>query len=423
MIITVLHISETLTLGGCCRVMEHLAADADREHFNSLMCGMSGDADYLKHLESRGLRYLLLEKEGVSMLASLPKPWVAVLHRSGNAAPFWNRWIPLLKKSGAAAVVERNIFGLTDRRNAEWIDRICANSLNTLWHHWKRSGEPEISTYLTNHRVLYNALDFEPDPALVAAKRAEGRAALGISPQAFVLGVVTRPDARKVDSILVALAPYLKRAIPEFTLVTRRYPRALAARLSAILGDRYHNLDVAHGRNTMIETYALMDVFGNFPGIGESFGMALAEAMRCGVPAVALDMPGRSKGNSQRELIDNGITGFLPDSPAGVVQALEILARDPDSRLEMGAAARVRMLAPPFALSSVLGQFETLVHGLVAGDAAEKPADIQPSVAEMTEYLHHYPSPLTLVWRQDVSLNLEAAAKRLYWKVMRRIKA
>lgn len=422
MIITVLHVSETLTLGGCCRVMEHLAADADRENFNSLLCGMSGDADYLKHLESRGLRYLLLEREGVSMLASLPKPWVAVVHRAGNATPFWSRWIPLLKKSGAAAVIERNIFGLADRRNAEWVDRICANSLNTLWHHWRHSGEPEITHYLTRHRVLYNALDFEPDMALVQAKRAEGRAALGIAPDAFVLGVVTRPDARKIDAILTALAPHLKRRIPNFTLVTRRYPQALATKLTAILGDRYHNLDVAHGKGAMIETYALMDVFGNFPGIGESFGMALAEAMRCGVPSIALDMPGRNKGNSQRELIENGVTGFLPDSPAGVVQALEMLSRDPEKRQAMGAAARSRMLAPPFALSSVLQQFEALVHEL-AGDAARNSPEIQPSKAEMTEYLHHYPSPLTLDWRQDASLNLEAATKRLYWKVMRRLSA
>lgn len=418
--ITILHFSETLTLGGCCRVMEHLAAGANPQEFNSLFCGFTGDAAYLKHLEQRGIRALLLSREGERALRTLPKPWIAVLHRGGNATSFWNNWIPRLKECGATAVMERNIFGYADKVNNQHIDRICANSLNTLWHHWRHSGRPRVEDYLTHHRVLYNALDFHPSEEAISAARNTQREALGIGKDDFVLGVVTRPDALKIDAILWALAPLLKKSISNFTLVTRRYPEPLACALAKVLGNRYHNLPVAHGRDEMTATYAMMDAFGNFPGIGESFGMAMAEAMRSGLPVVALDMPGKKKGNSQRELIVDGETGYLPKSANGVADAMEALANNPEKRREMGKAARQRMLNEPFMLPGILAQFEAETRYL-AGQGP-RPA-LQPSLEIMTEYLSTYPArnaDPALPQAGFTRLDLEASAKRLYWKVGRR---
>lgn len=418
--ITVLHFSETLTLGGCCRVMEHLAAGANPQEFNSLFCGYSGDSAYLKHLEQRGIRALLLSRDGERALRTLPKPWIAVLHRGGNASGFWNRWIPVLKECGASAIMERNIFGYADKVNNKHIDRICANSLNTLWHHWRHSGRPRVEDYLTHHRVLYNALDFHPSEEALSASRNVQREALGIGKDDFVLGVVTRPDASKIDAIVWALAPMLKTAIPNFTLVTRRYPEPLARMLSRVLGNRYHNLPVAHSREEMTATYAMMDAFGNFPGIGESFGMAMAEAMRSGLPVVALDMPGKKKGNSQRELIVDGSTGYLPKSPNGVAEAMRTLAQSPERRREMGKAARMRMLAEPFTLAGIIAQFEAETRFLAGQGARPK---MQPSIEAMTEYLSTYPSRTAdpaLPSTGFTRLDLEAGVKRMYWKVGRR---
>ena len=71
----------------------------------------------------------------------------------------------------------------------------------------------------------------------------------------------------------------------------------------------------------------------------ESFGIALAEAMACGLPAVATDYPG------VRAVVDDEATGLLvpPGDAAAVAAAVERLsAAGPEGRARMGAAGRAK---------------------------------------------------------------------------------
>lgn len=58
----------------------------------------------------------------------------------------------------------------------------------------------------------------------------------------------------------------------------------------------------------------------------EPFGLSVVEAMACGTPVIA------NRRGSMPELIEDGITGFLVDSPADAVKAIK-RARDLDRRL------------------------------------------------------------------------------------------
>lgn len=76
------------------------------------------------------------------------------------------------------------------------------------------------------------------------------------------------------------------------------------------------------------------DIFA-FPSGFEGFGLALAEAMSAGLPAV-----GRKSCAAVNELIRDGETGFLADEGAeNFAKALERLMADPELRVRMGAAA------------------------------------------------------------------------------------
>ncbi len=75
------------------------------------------------------------------------------------------------------------------------------------------------------------------------------------------------------------------------------------------------------------------------PTVREGFGMAVAEAMACGLPVVASDC------SSIPELIDDGKGGYL--CPVGDVKAfaekINLLAESPNLRREMGEYNRTKV--------------------------------------------------------------------------------
>ncbi|MGB9691204.1 MAG: glycosyltransferase family 4 protein [Candidatus Sumerlaeaceae bacterium] len=77
------------------------------------------------------------------------------------------------------------------------------------------------------------------------------------------------------------------------------------------------------------------------PSRGESFGLAAAEAMACGVPVIASDVGGLA------ELIQDGVTGLLvpPEAPRALALTLDYVIDRPHLRELMGRAARQRICA------------------------------------------------------------------------------
>ena len=71
-------------------------------------------------------------------------------------------------------------------------------------------------------------------------------------------------------------------------------------------------VDVAGKNELFAQAYALL----HLNTIPERFGLVLAEANAAGVPVIAMDL------GSCREVIDDGVTGFLVNDPAGAARCL-----------------------------------------------------------------------------------------------------
>ena len=184
--------------------------------------------------------------------------------------------------------------------------------------------------------VIPNGIEMPECPG--PAEHARARAALGVTADDVVVGVVGRLSPQKAHHVL-------------FEAVARCLPDVPSLRLVVIgdgeLGPMLHRsaeqLGIGH-RTTFLGTRR--DVPLLLPGLDvsclssvhEGVPIALIEAMAAGVPIVASDC------GAVRDIVDDGEQGYLV--PVGDVDRfadrLRLLAGDPDLRARLGKSGRAR---------------------------------------------------------------------------------
>lgn len=179
--------------------------------------------------------------------------------------------------------------------------------------------------------------------------RAQVRAELGIPPEAFVAGTVGKLDpSRGQDLLLLALG-----AVPNvWGLVVGKGPfLPRLEKLAKKLGVAQRVVFPGYHEEGLERFFNAMDVFV-FPEPGSDWAhRAVAEAAACGVPSLAVDVPGI------RDLVVPGVTGEL--WPRGDAAALATLLaqwqQNPELRRKAGEKARERVSGlTPQALSQQL---------------------------------------------------------------------
>ncbi len=432
--IPVLHVTDDLRVGGVAHVMQGLANLADKRYFEPMAVGLTGFDSFAESLTGRGMPSSVIGEDFNGLDKLIPKgtPFAAVLHRSGEASETWDNVLIRLKAHGAKAIVERSVFGYPDKTNTGKIsDRIFCNSKDTLLKHWQMMGEPNIDTYLKKYRTIYNPVNYGADDEHLVKLRSEFREANGIPDDAFVVGDVARPDYR-IDYMLPAIFPRLLAEIPNLYVVTRRFPDVLSQPMEATGGNRYINLKLTHDADELLRTYAGMDVLAHFCSMGESFGMAIAEAMCCGKPAIVNSTPRSKLRNAQIELVEDKVNGLVVENVFDGYKAITKLASDKAYYETMSKNAKVRFDREPFSKECVIKQWEDAIDevllskGIDLGRSVEgeKPV-VQPSIASLKDMLS---KGSTLHSRTMASYPLaewpwmvQANTKCFTWQVKRKI--
>lgn len=189
-------------------------------------------------------------------------------------------------------------------------------------------------------RVIMHGVDtdiFQPAPDRTALRRA-----LGLDPDAVLIGCFGRVRAQKGVDLLIEAALRLFPTRPRAQLIltgritadNRAFADDLAARIDAAgLSDRIRFLGELPWQD-VVRHYQALDLFAA-PARWEGFGLTPLEAMACGVPAVA------ARVGAYESLIRDGETGTLiaPDDADALTEALAHWLDDDTARTQAGQAA------------------------------------------------------------------------------------
>lgn len=185
---------------------------------------------------------------------------------------------------------------------------------------------------------------FRPEPA--AARRV--RDALGVPPEAPLVGMVARFNPGKGHDVLLRAMALLSDADPAVRCVfigdalfagePAWKARMLALTRTLGLGAR---VTFAGWRDDMPAVLSALDVLVHPATTPDSLPVAVLEGMAAGRPVIGARIGGVP------ELVENGLTGCLvpPGQAEPLARALRALLGNPDARAAMGAAGRRRVAA------------------------------------------------------------------------------
>jgi len=374
----VVHVISNLGLGGAETMLVRLVREqVGRTLSHSVISFLPGGA-YAGTLRGLGAQVIELEGRRSLRSAALLRPLGAALARArpdlvqgwmyhGNvaaslAALVGSHRAPVLwgirqtlerlgdnRPLTGGVILAGSVLGFQPRR-------IVYNSTVAAKHH-------EAYGYPKAKRVtIYNGVDaerFRPDlPTRLSARRA-----LGLAPDAEVIGRVARNDPMKDHATL----------FKAFQLLAARRPRAHLvvigtgmdasdqelARLAHLTGasERVHFLGARLELEDLVPGF---DVAVSSSRMSEGFQNVLAEAMACGVPAVSTDI-----GEAAAIIGDPArlVPRLDPDALAAAVSA--VLDLTAEQRRQMGRLDRERIVAR-FEIGAAAAQFEAVWREVVA---------------------------------------------------------
>ncbi len=251
---------------------------------------------------------------------------------------------------------------------ANLANRLSARRADAIVHNTRDYAEqsPFLSRYLDKLAVIQPPIAVSD---VNEADVADFKQRYGIAPGDRVIGMVARLATEKGVEYLVAAMPEILAAVPEARVLTvgdyenvfgeAAYARKLLPMIRE-LGERWTFLGKAPDKEKTV-LYHLSDVLV-LPSINstESFGMVQVEAMTCGTPVVATDLPG-----VRQPVRSTGMGRVVPICDAhALAEAVIAVLRDPPPVDPLANAA----LANFYSAGTVAGAYEALYQKVLGRD-------------------------------------------------------
>jgi glycosyltransferase involved in cell wall biosynthesis len=365
--IRLLHVINTLDVGGAERMLVKLVEHLDPAHFQCTIVTLTGEGSLNQQARDAGAEVIELNMHGARNLPrALWKLKRIIREYRPDILQSWLYHADLLATLARGACPTAPLIWTircTDMalsqygrmtRTVRWLlaklsprpDLILANSQAGLDWHVDYGYRPRASAVIPNGFDLQR---FHPDHEA----REELRAELGLTDDVPLIGAVARVDPMKDYENFLAAAALVAMEDPHMhVLVVGKDTETLLPGPPPLKG-RLHALGV---RGDIERILPALDVFCLPSAFGEGFPNVLGEAMACGVACAVTDV-----GDAAAILGDCGpvVNPRQADEMAAAITGL--LGLPPYARRSLGAQAAARV-AQHFEVATVVGRFaETYV--------------------------------------------------------------
>jgi len=369
-----------LGAGGAQTMLLKVLSRIDRERFAPRVISLTGFDEQAELFESLGIPVHCL---GMRRGAVSPKSIWALRDLLAEERPHlvqtWMYHADLLggiaaKLAGRLPVIwnirHSNLEMRSNKLTTVLTARVCARLSRTIPERVICCAEEAKATHVRigyapeRVRVIPNGFEverFAPDPDARDSVARE----FELPAEAFLIGLVARYDRQKDHGNFIAAAREFsqKRDSAYFLLcgdgITWENDELAGAIRRAGIAQRFRLLG---RRNDIPRLTAALDLAA-LSSCGEGFPNAVGEAMACGVPCVVTDV-----GDSARIVGETGVVVPPRDASALCRGWLQVATMSTTSRLQLGAAARRRVLTH-YALDAVVNQYQTLYDEVLTGSS------------------------------------------------------
>jgi len=399
-------VANSLGLGGTEKALETHALHLARQRIEMGAVAALEDGPRRAPLEAAGIGVECAHGDRGRLAELFDGADVVHVIRAGVAEPL----VPeACRTAGVPVLVESNVFGALDASADErsidchlFVGKMCALR-------YRRRLGLDGPAFHERHRVSHWPVDIERLRALAPSPE-DAKRELGLDPDRPVVARIGRASDQKWRNLLVDLVPPLLELAPEAqVLFVGATPAKLRRLQRAGVLERVHLRPPTADEELLACLYAACDVFVTAAEIGESYSVAIEEAMTLGIPVVTSSTPWVD--NGQIEQVDEGRTGHVAGHPVVMAEAIASLTADKAKRDAFGAAARAKA-ERLFDAGVLTRQLERLYMSLL--EHGRPPDDWMPPPDEVDAFGAEYEHRLEAAFRPlTASEQREAGAERL----------
>lgn len=347
----VTHYCMSLGLGGIQKTVELLVTHLDKNRFDPCVIYFGGDDFRRSRIEAAGIRVYSCHGSVSSLHELLSKINADILHiHFDDLAEIENVLNQIT--SGDLIVVGTSVFGHITHDLLKSVERIYYVS-QFVAHQAQLKLNLGIDRFWKKNRVLFNPVVLSPpDAGNVKAFREH----LGIEPETFVIGRISRAVPEKFGLMLLDMYPYLHRINPTLKYLIVGVPEALNHHpVLKRFSDQIIVLPEIKDETELQTYYHSINLLVHSSQAGETFGMVVAEAMAAGKPVVVDKTPFHA--NAQIEIVDHAINGYVAHTPGTFAQSISSLASD-SGRYAQFASRAHKKAADYYDVTKIVGDLQ-----------------------------------------------------------------